>query len=83
MYFCRDLNFLQDPFRENGGVFNYSSLKLRLDAIKRKVDAEKASGNELDNLSSDEEEAPKPARPEDPPPEIDDWEEFLYGDDCD
>ena len=73
---------LQDPFRNNEGVFNYATIKARLGAIKRSIDTEKASGSELDDSpSDDEEEACKPTLPENSPPEIDDWEEFLYGDD--
>ena len=73
---------LQDPFRNNEGVFDYATIKARLGAIKRNIDAEKASGSELDDsLSDEEEEARKPTLAENPPPEIDDWEEFLYGDD--
>lgn len=72
---------MKDPFGENQGVFDYSSIKLRLDAIKRNIDAEKAAAGGLDDTESDEEEASKPAVAENPPPEIDDWEEFLYGDD--
>lgn len=86
LYYTVNTNFVelilfQDPFGENQGVFDYSSIKLRLDAIKRNIDAEKAAAGELDDTESDEEEASKPAVAENPPPEIDDWEEFLYGDD--
>ena len=73
--------FLQDPFENNSGVFDYLSLKLRLEAIKRKIDQEKAAGKEEDNSSSDDEETPKPPISENPPPEIEDWGEFLYDSD--
>ena len=73
---------MQDPFRNNEGVFDYATIKARLEVIKRRIDDEKASGDELDDsLSDEEEEARKPTLPENPAPEIDDWEEFLYGDD--
>jgi len=70
--------FLQDPYGENVGVFDYVSLKQRLQAIKKRLDAKKALGNELEDSSSEEEEEVKI---EESPPEIDDWEAFLYGDD--
>ena len=63
-------------------MFDYLSLKLRLEAIKRKIDQEKAAGKEEDNSSSDdEEETPKLPISETPPPEIEDWGEFLYDSD--
>lgn len=55
------------------------SLKQRLEAIKKRLDAKKALGNELEDSSSEEEEEEVKAR--ESPPEIDDWEAFLYGDD--
>lgn len=69
---------LQDPYRENEGKFDYSSLKQRLEVIKKRLEEKKASGHELDDSSSEEEEEKKA---EESPPEIDDWEAFLYGDD--
>lgn len=73
---------MKDPFKNNSGVFDYLSLKLRLEAIKRKIDQEKAAGKEEDNSSSDdEEETLKPPISENPPPEIEDWGEFLYDSD--
>lgn len=55
------------------------SLKQRLEAIKKRLDAKKALGNELEDSSSEEEEEEVKTR--ESPPEIDDWEAFLYGDD--
>jgi len=70
----------QDPFGTNGGTFDYSSIKQRLEAIKRKIESEKEE-NDLDESMSDEEETPKLALPRSTePPEIDDWVDFLYGD---
>ena len=58
--------------------FDYVSLKQRLEAIKKRLNAKKALGNELEDSSSEEEEVVKT---EESPPEIDDWEAFLYDDD--
>lgn len=70
--------FLQDPYGENVGKFDYVSLKHRLEAIKKRLDAKRALGNELEESSSEEEEEVKT---KESPPEIDDWEAFLYDDD--
>jgi len=71
---------MKDPFGTNGGTFDYSSIKQRLEAIKRKIESEKEE-NDLDESMSDEEETPKLALPRSTePPEIDDWVDFLYGD---
>ena len=58
-------------------MFDYISIKQRLEVIKKRLDAKKASGHELDDSSGDEEDE----KAKESPPEIDDWEAFLYGDD--
>ena len=70
--------FLQDPYGENVGIFDYVSLKKRLESIKKRLDAKKASGHVLEESSSEEEDTVKT---KESPPEIDDWEAFLYDDD--
>ena len=70
--------FLQDPYGENVGIFDYVSLKKRLESIKKRLDTKKASGHVLEDSSSEEEEEVKT---KESPPEIDDWEAFLYDDD--
>lgn len=69
---------MMDPYGENVGKFDYVSLKHRLEAIKKRLDAKRALGNELEDSSSEEEEEVKT---KESPPEIDDWEAFLYDDD--
>lgn len=78
---------LQDPFHENMGIFDYASIKQRLEVIKKRLDAKKALGHELDDpLSEDEieieeeEKEKEEKKAKESPPEIDDWEAFLYGD---
>lgn len=75
---------MKDPFRTNEGVFDYSSVKLRLQNIKKTIDTENASRSDLEDSPGemDEEESLKPSvTAENTKPEIEDWVEFLYGDD--
>ncbi|XP_078373848.1 ubiquitin-conjugating enzyme E2 Z-like isoform X2 [Oculina patagonica] len=78
---------MSDPFHENMGTFDYASIKQRLEVIKKRLDAKKALGHELDDpLSEDEieveeeEKEKEEKKAKESPPEIDDWEAFLYGD---
>ena len=72
----------------NEGTFDYASIKKRLQNIKKNIDAEKASASDLDGSPCDEEDEtecpnqlPVVTTAKNPKPEIEDWVEFLYGED--
>ena len=78
----------QDPFGDNEGTFDYTSIKERLENIKKSIDAEKPSGSDLDGSPYHEEDEtewsikqPVVTTTKNPKPEIEDWVGFLYEED--